>query len=319
MARSLTDLSDLHTLKLVGFDYLFDLPHFKSSLTDACPQMKLYDSVDELREYPTAAEPIILNPGELAADRLYGFVLADPGKWRASFDNFIKSKTPNGISSTTPVIVQIQALLQFPRSYDTPEFVHNFGRIFRFREDARTLAASVLFDLSAKLQPHQRGTSVSGLYNFFGAHLRVASDAAKMNWPGYDKQAGRYLEQAIKHNLSIIYVATGSVSDMEQFRLDAAKNHCDVVTKADLLSGDDLVALNQLNWDQHALVDLEVLLKSSQFGGIEQSSFAWKIAARRHLLSKNVNFRSGTMGFEDEFSVVYGEPTWPVFPLAMWP
>ena len=66
-------------------------------------------------------------------------------------------------------------------------------------------------------------------------------------------------------------------------------------------------------------MDLEVLLKSSQFGGIEQSSFAWKIAARRHLLSKNVNFTSGTTGFEDEFSVVYGEPKWPVFPLAMWP
>lgn len=281
--------------------------------------MKLYDSVDDLREYPTAAAPIILDPGKLAPERLYGFVLAEPGKWRASFDDFIKSKTPNGISSTSPVLVQIQAFLQFPRSYDTPEFVHNFGRIFRFREDARTLAANILFNLTEKLPQDQRAATKNGLYHFFGAHLRVAADAAKVNWPGYDKQAGPYLDQATQHGLSTIYVATGSVPDEERFRLDAAKKECVVFTKADLLSGNDIELLNQLNWDQHALVDLEVLLKSSQFGGIEQSSFTWKIAARRHLLSKQVDYTSGTRGYEDELSVVYGEPKWPVFPLGMWP
>ena len=281
--------------------------------------MKLYDSVDDLREYPTAAVPIVVDPGELTKDRLYGYVLSDPGKWRGLFDKFLKSETPNGFSPTSPVLVQIQGLLQFPRTYDSPDFVHNFGRIFRFREDARTLAASILFNLTEVLPPHQRDTSKYGFYQYFGAHLRVAADAVKVEWPNYEEQSGHYLKQAVQHGLSTIYVATGSVSDMDRFRSDAAKKNCVAVTKEDLLSGDDLAAFNRMSWDQHALVDLEVLLKSSQFGGIEQSSFAWKIAVRRHLLSKKVEFTRGTKGFEDEFSVMYGEAKWPVFSLAMWP
>ena len=137
-------------------------------------------------------------------------------------------------------------------------------------------------------------------------------------WPGYDMQAGAYLAQATLHNLSTIYVASGNVPDILRFRSDAALQNCTVVAKEDLLSGADLDGLRRLTWDQQALVDFEVLSKSSQFGGIEQSSFAWKIAIKRHLLSKTESVR-GLRAFEDDLSVIYGKGLFLYFPLAMWP
>ena len=141
----------------------------------------------------------------------------------------------------------------------------------------------------------------------------------KAGWPGYETQAGAYLAQAAKHNLSTIYVASGSTADVLRFRSDAASQNCSVVTKEDLLTGTEMEELRGLTWDQQALVDFEMLAKSSQFGGIEQSSFAWKIALKRHLLSARDDYLSGSQALEDEFSVIYGRGQMGYFPLAMWP
>lgn len=320
MIRSRKDLSDLTTNELVDFSYLFDRSHFKATLAEACPQMKLYDSVNDLYNFPTTAIPILLNPQDLATEFLYERVLAKPAEWRVSFDAFLNSKTPRGISSSSPIIIQIHnVLLEFPLSYDTTFFVRNFGRIFRFREDVRRLAATLLFEISDKYSPNQRPASKIALHAFFGAHLRTASDAMKAGWPSYNGQATAYLAQAAHHNLSTIYVASGSGPDISRFRSDAALQNRTIITKEDLLSGADLEALGRLTWDQQALVDFEVLLKSSQFGGIEQSSFAWKIALRRHLLSRTDDYLLGAQALEDEFSVIYGSGSMGYFPLAMWP
>lgn len=68
-----------------------------------------------------------------------------------------------------------------------------------------------------------------------------------------------------------------------------------------------------------ALVDMEVLLRSSVFGGIVQSSFSWQIAVRRHLLSGREGYLGGPHALEDEFSVVYGTGDVGYFGAAMWP
>ena len=141
----------------------------------------------------------------------------------------------------------------------------------------------------------------------------------KAGWPGYESQAGSYLAQAAEHNLSTIYLASGSAPDISRFRSDAALQNCTVVTKEDLLADVELETLRGLTWDQQALVDFEVLVKSSQFAGIEQSSFAWKIALRRHLLSVTDDYLSGAQALEDEFSVIYGGGQMGYFPVAMWP
>jgi len=320
MTRSSTDLSDLTTHKLVDFTYLFDLAHFKESLASSCPQMKLYDSVNDLYSFPSTSPPVILNPGDLAAEFINDRILANPSEWRPAFDNFLKDNTPHGLSSTAPVRVQIHnVLLLFPIAYDTDAFTRNFGRLFRFRSDVRRLAASALYSLSTNLSPDLRANSGITSKAYMGAHLRTASDAAKAGWPGYEVQAAAYLSQAAAHDLNVIYVASGSAPDIARFRSDAGVQNRTVVTKEDLLRGEELEELRALSWDQQALVDFEVLSRSSSFGGIEESSFAWMVAVKRHLRSEMVEME-GVEGraWEDELSVLYGEGGMGYFRLAMW-
>jgi hypothetical protein len=68
-----------------------------------------------------------------------------------------------------------------------------------------------------------------------------------------------------------------------------------VVTKFDLLSGPDLKLLDSMAWDQQAEVDYYVLLKSSQFLGMSNSTFSWSVADARKSVSK-----AGTCGYRDE-------------------
>jgi hypothetical protein len=60
------------------------------------------------------------------------------------------------------------------------------------------------------------------------------------------------------------------------------------MTKSELLRGEDLEEPEAMSWDQQALVDYEVMLKSSFFAGLQQSS----IAVRRHcmLMSQSVGW-----------------------------
>jgi len=94
-------------------------------------------------------------------------------------------------------------------NYDDPHLVANFGRLLRIRDDARILAASVLWALEEKhrlgIQPElrvQRGA-------FYGTHLRTAADAKAAGWTPYSIQSQNYFSQASKHNVPVIYVVGG--------------------------------------------------------------------------------------------------------------
>jgi len=78
-------------------------------------------------------------------------------------------------------------------------------------------------------------------------------------------------------------------------------------SKLQLLHGDDLELLQSLSWDQQGLVDFLVMLKSSSFAGIEQSSFAWNIALKRHILSQDANYLNNGEALQDEYSMLLGE------------
>src|ERR1039458_5434740 len=151
MLRSTKDIKTLTTHELAHLSYLFDVSHFTTTLREACPQRELYDSINYLWNFPTAAKPILLRPQDLVTDFVNGRVLANPAEWRPAFESFLESKTPRGVSSSSPVIVEIHdVLLEFPISYDGPAFSRNFGRIFRFREDTLRYAARILFELSSR-------------------------------------------------------------------------------------------------------------------------------------------------------------------------
>ncbi|GKT82640.1 alternative oxidase [Colletotrichum tofieldiae] len=129
----------------------------------------------------------------------------------------------------------------------------------------------------------------------------------------YNKQITAYLEQAVSANLSIIYVASGDIKQVEAFKKEAMHKDITIVTKHDLLESED--QLENLNWDQQALVDFLVLLSASQFGGMAYSSFSWNVALKRHLFIRNSKekYLDGPLVFNDKLSQIYE------FAACLWP
>jgi hypothetical protein len=210
------------------------------------------------------------------------------------------------------------------------------------------LAATVLYALSTKHSLSLHTTSSIEAGKFYGAHLRTAVDAQAAHWTPFSTQSSNYLSQAALRNLSTIYLASGNPSDVDLFTVLASNISIAVETKQSLLGGDlssisdeygneirrerhgakgfeaEWGVLNGLTWDQQGLVDYEVLLRSSSFGGIWESSFSWNVAMRRH-----VSIEGGTWiplppgpRFEDAASIVFGpreRRESQRFELSMWP
>lgn len=72
------------------------------------------------------------------------------------------------------------------------------------------------------------------------------------------------LTAASSANFSQIYAASGDPDHLAQLTKEARDQHGFIVTtKSKLLHGEDLEELAAMSWDQQALVDYEMLLKSS--------------------------------------------------------
>jgi len=157
----------------------------------------------------------------------------------------------------------------------------------RFREDVRRLAATVLYAMDTNHDINVDPMAGIQPGKFYGAHLRTAIDAMAAGWTNYANQSANYLSSAVAHNLPLIYLACGNEGDIERFTDSAGNKSIAVTTKNELLFGlgfkDELAEMQALTWDQQGLVDYEVLLRSSVFGGTWESSFGWNIAMRRHV------------------------------------
>ncbi|CAK7215691.1 hypothetical protein SBRCBS47491_002570 [Sporothrix bragantina] len=235
-------------------------------------------------------------------------------------------------------------LSNWNRGAEPADFASAFPRLFRFPDKMRRLAAATLWNMEKKTgkavvsdavlfsdllmatddkkNVNEAASLVTSLGRgrlpidgFLGAHLRVAEDAAKAKWPGYEAQAPAYLNEAAASQLSVIYLATGSAKHREMFKADAAARKMSVVTKEALLGKDELAELQSLTWDQQAIVDFEVLVHSSRFAGFLRSSFSWVVAIRRSILPEaglptitKRDFDGGLEGFgKDRVPVVRRE------------
>ncbi|KAG9237517.1 hypothetical protein BJ875DRAFT_149015 [Amylocarpus encephaloides] len=320
--RDEKDLTKLTTGNTLSFEYMFDRYHFHDALRRTCPRMITLDSVPKGLVPITVDTQDILKEGyEVDPEDIT--LLAEPSKWRGKFDTWLTNQNVH-LNTTTSILIDLRTpLLRWPMAHDGPKFMQTFGRILRFPPDIRRLAATTTYTLSQKYLPKFSPGSGIPPDGYLGAHLRTAEDAIKAGWPSYEIQSAGYIAQAHAHNLSIIYVTSGSKDDMARFKADAFASHkLTTVTKQELLEGKDLEHLNSLTWDQQGLVDYEMLLRSSSFGGIDGSSFAWNIALRRHILSEEGRAVGGEgMGLEgflagergvssvrDEFSDLRGEP-----------
>jgi hypothetical protein len=161
---------------------------------------------------------------------------------------------------------------------------------------------------------------------YFGVHLRTERDS-QQGWPPskyeyskYKTQSRFYLEQAVSSGSHVIYAASGDVSQLSRFSEDAKTYNLSVTTKQDLLQGDDRQELEAMTFDQQALVDWLILLKSSDFAGVGHSSFAWNIALWRHQFAERRDHLNGPQLMSDELSQVYGTVNqYPEYACCVWP
>lgn len=325
---------------------MFDDDYFVDSLASTCPQILIVPHIDDLADIPSAATPVNLTPKDLGVDFKVFRVMDFAAKWRKLFDDWIpKFGAKDGFSPEEPFIVSMTpAIFEFPTNYDNPQFIATFGRILRFHENVRRLAGIVLYAMDQKynLDINPAKTGIPDAEKYYGAHLRTAVDATKAGFAPYEDQAKAYLADAYKHKLSVVYLASGSAPDIERFTTDAAAQNVSVTTKLHLLESAPeyahaLEEMQKLSWDQQALIDYLILLRSSVFGGTWASSFAWNIAFRRHVAVNNgvwvpsktaMNARreittrdqSGTICYEDIINTIFGDDNRGIwFELSMWP
>lgn len=258
--------------------------------------MTLYNHQNDLYNLPSTAKPITIAPGSLnQGPLLHETILTNPGNWSANFQKMLNASHPAPFTAAKPILVDFGTpLLQFPLTYDDPYLIPQFGRLLIFRADVRRTAAAVLYALSKKhslsLDP---GRISEG--KFYGAHLRTGNDAKAAGWTGYEVQSANYIATAAHYKLPAIYVVCSSASSILAFAEKASNVSIATETKELLLGGssgqgekgfeEDWKTLQRMNWDVQLLVDYEVLLRSSIFGGLWESSFSWGVAMRRHVVA----------------------------------
>lgn len=329
--RSSSDIGTIETSQTADFSYMFDTPHFLQSMTLYCPQLKIHNTVlEERRDLALSLKPESLVEGGVPRT---GF--PDPGAWRGQFYSWLDRQIVTaGKDTPSLVVVNLQrSYMTYPIYSDGEPFALTFASVLQFRNDTRTLAAKVLssladrFSLDVDLQDDIIPSA------FFGVHLRTEADSKKA-WESagdywfyshYRNQVKAYLEQAPRSKPAAIYVASGDLDETARFAADAAKvpapHNYPVVSKMDLLAGEDLITLHTLTFDQQALVDYLVLLKASDFAGVAHSSFAWSIALKRHQFAKKEGkFLDAPEMLDDDLSKLYGTvKDFEDYPKVLWP
>ncbi|CAK4034788.1 Hypothetical predicted protein [Lecanosticta acicola] len=307
--RSKSDLFELFG-DVADFEHFFDREHFVTTMQSACPHMQILDSPEEDWSNANTEIPhwgLALN----VSTQLH------PSPWRREFDawfeeNFAQVPKPVLLTSGDPG--RDRAVMD-----DGMGVYYTIGRVLEFRPDARRLAMLCVEALSRRFHLAIDPTRNIYPHSYMGAHLRLDSDAVKAGWPvDFEQQTDWYINQTLTHDLRTIYAAGGTDSDLARFAAKAKNFQIDVVSKHELLLGNELKELKNLLWDQRGLVDFEVLLRGSQYGGYARSSFSHNIAFRRRYNSFMKDGGGGGEGardpflesvenhYQDELSVVYG-------------
>lgn len=326
--RGVEDLSDLDS-GTVDLNYAFDLAEFLLRLRSTCPQMPIYADMDALETMGPVTKTEHLFPFDLPHIPTIA-VLSVREKvlsWQA--------QSPPGATTLVPFG---PVTSYYPVCHDGAPFADTFGRILPFSPDVLRLTASAIWTLrnsfSMPLSPNiVVSPALPKSPSFLGVHLRTSADILP-DWPEYETQRDYYFKQMRdpKHgsyNLPLIYLASGNKSSIAQFTAETAAltPPVRVVTKEDLLLPDELEDLKAMTWDQQALVDYLILLRSSYFLGMAESSFSWLVATRRRVksVSGSCGVRRGLWtgylwgsALWDEFSDLWGAHPYG-FEINLWP
>lgn len=315
--RSQDKLSELFVGKKLPFAYFFDEEHFRRSLRDACPRISIYDAMDDIpgferqeeqqeQQKGPARQPWdMITPNNFGqrggCDQrdlnrhvdLFGLRFRD---WLSGRQEEL-SLPP--VTANSPKLIRFNWGVQwtFPVYRDGPEFVATFGGLLRFRADILELGRRMAAAMEKRAR-EDHGT-------FIGMHLRTENDALK-GWPSFEEQSRAYLAKATGLSLGrpkYTYLATGNATEAGKLTSLALAQELTVATKEDLLAGpgnEELRrALDELSWDQQALVDFVVLLQAEYFVGVSPSSFSMNVALKRHLMTGGLYTRPWRIGMEE--------------------
>lgn len=310
-----------------NLSYLFDADYLYQNLAKDCPQLQFVDMKDASMHIPPINDAMTLqvNPKTLLPDPIHGHVMKDPSQFRPALDTLInqtveKNKLQPTVDHPLRISFNEHVGFSWPVRYDSDAFRSDWGHLARSPRHIRALSARILYRLYRKLGAHQDPNRPSK-GSFLGAHIRTEDDAAVEGWTSFEVQASHVQEQLLADGLDTVYVATGTASDAERLQAfltpaqrpevgDLAEAKVQVLQKWDLLDDKDLELVKSLTWDQMALVDLDVMLRSSKFVGIWESSWSWTISLKRHAWSVEdpYDYIKHALTFADEYSTLYGAP-----------
>ncbi|RMY65066.1 hypothetical protein D0862_15294 [Hortaea werneckii] len=330
--RSPADLSNVWAAR-GDFALMFDEEWFLSALAQACPQMRVFKPRPELRMLDPLPGTYIPPSRRMDVD-----VGNSREAFRGHLGGWLKEQGRKEEEGKT-VLVNVGRTLWEVDTRSLPAgFRRNFGQLLRINPVIRRLAAIVVEQLAKERKIAIDPLAAIPPQAFYGAHLRTEADAQAIGWlnepnTNFSAQTDAYIAHALHHGLRTIYVSSGSAEEISRFATKAAAHSppLTVLSKHTLLTPQGgLRDLEALSWDQQALVDWEVLQRSSVFGGFVKSSFSYNIAVTRAQWGEDrgrvvepwrVMHEETGVAFDDGISRVVGRDGWHEgrIPRGMWP
>ncbi|CAN8097578.1 unnamed protein product [Discula destructiva] len=290
-------------LEFRPFSYLFDEDNFRWGLGENCPQMTIYDHWSDIPNVRVAEqnkdmpEFEVIDAREMSrSEEKDKCDIAEldhhTDRFHEHFKAFLYDPAKGEVPSAThPRIFRGDdwpgMLWEWPVWRDGPELANTFGGLCKINKTIMALGKRTLANMQSYARTHSldQGEMHKDTSQFFGAHLRTEADVLSY-WPTYEEQQSGYLSKAAAQGLTVGYVASGDLSEVDKFVAAARQeNSMSVVSKDDLLNGEDLEQLRAMSWDQQGLVDYVVLAGAEYFAGACRSSFSISMAKKRHLQS----------------------------------
>lgn len=315
--RSEDRLSDLFKGKKLPFEHFFDEAVFKDGLKEACPGFEVYRDVESVPGV-VGGKNGERNQPEMITPKKFGMRGGcDPRDLNRHTDLFgtrfhawLAERQDQQSHPTKLIRFNWGVQWDWPVHRDGPEMVATFGGLLRFRADILDLGRKTVdvmerrLSAASEITQGSQGGKGEAERGFLGVHLRTENDALS-NWPSFGEQTNAYLARAsiLKPLPRLAYVATGNATEAARFAALADAQGLWVVTKHQLLEETNekelLAQLEQLSWDQQALVDFVVLLHAAFFVGVSPSSFSMNVALKRHLRDEGIYTRPWRVGSEE--------------------
>lgn len=237
-----------------NLSYLFDEKQFKKILGEKCPQLMIKDTFTEIDQIAYAPMP-------------EGAFYYGPTLHRRRTNYLLRERNIVPSIGNPAVVWENKPLFGWLFSKDGINIHNTLLDVIEFRSDIR--------EVSRKLKSFIKGA-------FLGLHLRVELDQI---WYTYEELRDWCYDYILINapNIKSIFVSVGNLRFENMFIEDMKVKGITVLTKWKLASLDNILynQLLEMDFDQSAVVDYEILISSDIFLGVAQSSFSYAVASMR--------------------------------------